>query len=148
MESRKDQLLFSTDKSLLQLEVIHPYLSQESYWAQNLPVEILERSISNSLCFGVYDNGRQIAFARIISDFATFAWLADVFVLESHRGKGISKWMMENITTMPELQGLRKWMLGTRDAHGLYEKYGFTPLKNPGRFMEKHNPDVYQLSDS
>lgn len=142
-EDTRNGLLFSTDKTLLQLQVIHDFLSRESYWAQNLPLEVLQRSIANSLCFGVYDNGAQVAFARVVTDQATFAYLADVFVLRSHRGRGISRWMMEQITAMPALQGLRRWMLGTRDAHALYAKFGFTPLKSPDRFMELHNPLVY-----
>jgi GNAT superfamily N-acetyltransferase len=139
--SREDYLI-STDKALLDLKVIHDFLSQ-SYWAAGIPVEIVQSSIANSLCFGVYKGSRQIGFARIITDFATFAYLADVFILEEFRGQGLSKWLMEIIVSHPDLQGLRRWMLATRDAHELYRRYGFNEINIPERWMEKHFPDVY-----
>jgi GNAT superfamily N-acetyltransferase len=104
----------------------------------------VERGIANSLCFGVYEGDNQVGFARIISDFATFAYLADVFIIESHRGRGLSKFLMECIVKHSDLQGLRRWVLGTRDAHGLYAQYGFKPLAKPDRYMEIHDPEVYK----
>ena len=133
---------FSTDKEKLDIDVIHGFLSQ-SYWAKNIPVEIVKRSIENSLCFGVYYSDKQIGFARVISDFASFGYLADVFILESHRGKGLSKKLMEQIMAHPQLQGLRRFCLGTRDAHKLYEQFGFNVIKNPERFMEILHTDFY-----
>jgi GNAT superfamily N-acetyltransferase len=141
-QARREDYLISTDHALLDVEVIHNYLRQ-SYWAADIPVEIVRRSIANSLCFGVYKNAGQIGFARIISDYATFAYLADVFILEPFRGQGLSKWLMEMIISHPQLQGLRKWMLATRDAHELYRKFGFTGIKNPDNCMEIYFPDIY-----
>jgi GNAT superfamily N-acetyltransferase len=141
-EARKSEYRISTDKSLIDLVVIHDFLSQ-SYWAKGIPREIVRRSIANSLCFGVYKEEQQIGFARIISDYATFAYLADVFILEPFRGQGLSKWLMEMIVSHPQLQGLRKWMLGTRDAHELYRKFGFESIKSPEALMEKFIPDIY-----
>jgi len=143
---KKDQYLVSTDLSLLNIDVIHNYLSKESYWAKNIPREIVERSISNSLCFGLYEKGKQVGFARLVTDKATFAYLADVFILEEYRGKGLAKWLMEAIQAHPELQALRRWMLGTRDAHSLYEQFGWTVLDEDTRkrFMQRHFKDVYQ----
>ncbi len=132
----------STDKSKLNIDVIHSFLTT-SYWAQGIPRATVERCIQNSLCFGAYCDDEQIGFARVISDYTTFAYLADVFVIEAHRGKGVSKMIMDEVIRHPQLQGLRRFVLGTRDAHGLYVKYGFTPLKAPDRWMEIHNPDVY-----
>ncbi len=114
-----------------------------SYWAKGIPPATVERSLAHSLCFVLLDGERQVGFARVISDHATIAYLGDVFVLAEYRGRGLSKWLMECITRHPELQGLRRWILATRDAHGLYEKFGFTPLKAPEFFMERHDPDVY-----
>lgn len=127
----------STDKSFLDLSLIHKYLSEESYWARGIPFDKVKRSVENSLCFGIYLEAEQVGFARIISDHATFAYLADVFVLQAHRGKGLSKMMMEKIRTHPELQGLRRWMLATADAHGLYRQFGFEVIDSPEHFMEK-----------
>jgi len=131
-----------TDKTRLDLDVIHGFL-QQSYWAAGIPREVVERSIEHSLCFGVYVDGAQAGFARIISDYATFAYLADVFVLEAFRGQGLSKRLMETIVGHPRLRGLRRWSLATRDAHGLYAQFGFTPLASPARYMERADPDVY-----
>jgi N-acetylglutamate synthase-like GNAT family acetyltransferase len=134
----------SDDKSCLDLDVIHRYLSEESYWAQGIPREVVARSIANSLCFGIYErDGAQVGFARLITDRATYAYLADVFVLASHRGKGLSKRLMETIIAHPDVQGLRRWTLATRDAHELYARYGFTPIAKPDRLMERHAPNVY-----
>lgn len=126
----------SDDKSLLQIDIIHNYLKQ-SYWSEGIPKEIVERSIVGSMCFGIYHNNAQVGFARVISDKATFAYLADVFILKEHRKQGLSKRLMEFILTHPDLQELRGWLLGTKDAHGLYEQFGFTELPEPKRYMRK-----------
>ncbi len=120
MEYRRGEFLISTSRELLDLDVIHGFLTN-CYWAKGIPREIVLRSIEHSLCFGVYEgSGAQIGFARVVSDFATVAYLGDVFVLESHRGRGLSKWLMECVVQHPRLQNLRRWILLTRDAHGLY----------------------------
>ncbi|WP_153796909.1 GNAT family N-acetyltransferase [Foetidibacter luteolus] len=141
----KDGYSISTNPAKLDIAVIHQYLSVESYWAQNIPLHIVEKSIANSLCFGLYHNNGQIGFARLVTDKATFAYLADVFVLEPHRGKGLSKWLVQSIHAHPELQTLRRWMLGTKDAHGLYEQFGWKLLDEGAakRFMQRHNGAVY-----
>jgi|SRR5579863_3462027 len=145
VESRRGEFLISTDASRLNLDVIHGFLTN-CYWAKGIPREVVARSIEHSLCFGVYDgDGAQVGFARVVSDFATVAYLGDVFVLESHRGLGLSKWMMECILQHPAVQNLRRWVLLTRDAHGLYSQFGFTPVKAPERYMELHRPDVYEI---
>lgn len=136
--------LISTDKNKLQTDVIHQYLNKESYWAANIPLETVVRCIQGSICFGIYENEKQVGFARVVSDTGSFAYLADVFILNEHRGKGLSKWLMQVILAHPNLQGLRRWMLATRDAHTLYAQFGFTSLDNPDRFMQLHNPDVYK----
>ncbi len=130
-----NSLNISTDKSLLDIEVIYNFLSL-SYWAKGRPLSILKKSINNSLCFGVYLDNKQVGFARVVSDYATFAYLADVFILEEHRGKGLSKKLVTAILENPELKTIRRWMLATKDAHDLYSKFGFRLLKNPERFME------------
>jgi N-acetylglutamate synthase-like GNAT family acetyltransferase len=145
MEWRRGDYSISTDRSRLDREVIHAFL-RESYWARGISREVVDRSIENALCFGLYEGAQQIGFARIISDFVTFAYLADVFVLEAHRGRGLGQWLMEVIRAHPELQGLRRWMLATKDAHGLYRKFGFLPLEKPERIMEIVVADVYRGS--
>lgn len=132
-----------TDPSRLDLDVIHGFLST-CYWARGIPRDTVARSIDHSLCFGAYSGDRQIGFARVVTDYATFAWIADVFVTEGQRGTGVSRALMDAIVAHPRLQGLRRWMLATRDAHGLYAKYGFKLLAAPERFMEVHDPEVYQ----
>jgi len=132
----------SLDPGRLDLDLIHGFLSQ-TYWARGIPREIVERAVRNSLCFGLYEGERQVGFARVITDEATFAYLADVFVIESHRGRGLAKVLIAAVVAEPRLQGLRRWMLATRDAHSLYARFGFEPLAVPGRFMELHAPDVY-----
>ncbi|HEX6095326.1 MAG TPA: GNAT family N-acetyltransferase [Thermoanaerobaculia bacterium] len=119
----------------MDVDTIHRYLSEESYWAANIPRDVVERSIAHSLCFGAFDGDVQVGFARAITDRATFAYLADVFVLPSHRGRGIAKRLMEAVLAHPELQGLRRWQLITRDAHALYAQFGFVPLETPERHM-------------
>lgn len=131
-----DGILYSSDKKLLQLNVIHAYLSQESYWSQGIPEEIVRKSIEGSLCFAAYHENKQIAFARVVTDKATFAYLADVFVIEAYRKKGVSKNLMQFIMECEEIKGIRKFMLATRDAHSLYEKFGFKKLEIPDNVME------------
>lgn len=126
----------SDDKTKLQIEVIYQYLSEEAYWCKGIPMEVVQRSIEGSMCFGVYFKNEQVGFARLITDKATFGYLADVFILEPHRGKGLSKAMMAFILAHPELQGLRRWMLITGDAHGLYKQFGFKLAVHPERIME------------
>jgi GNAT superfamily N-acetyltransferase len=140
------EYVISTDKSKLNIDIIHTFLTN-CYWAKGIPRSLVEKCIANSLCFGAHLNDEQIGFARIVSDFSTFAYLADVFVLEEHRGKGVSRMMMDEIIKHPQLQGLRRFMLATKDAHGLYEKYGFVVTKNPERMMEIVNADVYLKKD-
>lgn len=140
----KDNYCISTDRTKLDMNAIHNFLSTQSYWCPNIPFEKVKKSIENSLNFGLYFKDQQIGFARIISDFSTVAYLADVYVLPEHRGKGLSKWMMQVIMSHPELQGLRRWMLLTADAHGLYKQFGWTQVANPDRYMELHNKNVYQ----
>lgn len=142
MEWKRDSFTISTEKAKLDREAIHAFLT-ESYWARGIPRETVDRSIENSLCFGLYDGDRLVGFARVISDRATFGYLADVFVLESHRGRGLATWFMETVMSHPDLRGIRRWMLVTRDAHGLYRKVGFTDLSHPARIMEKLLPDPY-----
>lgn len=139
----KEGFEISTDKSKLDLPVIYQYLSGESYWAKNIPLELIQKSIEGSICFGVYHHGKQIGYARMITDCATFGYLADVFILESYRGKGLSKWLMEEITNYPAFQPLRRWMLATRDAHGLYKQFGFTELDKPERIMQRLKINPY-----
>ncbi len=129
--------VISTDQDRLDYSVIYDYLCKTSYWAAGRPMHVIRKSMRRSLPFGLYKGDRQIGFARVVSDYATFAWVADVFILEEFRGQGLSKWLMEVIVSHPELQGLRRWMLATRDAHGLYQQYGFTALANPARIMER-----------
>jgi GNAT superfamily N-acetyltransferase len=140
----QDSYLVSTDPELLDLSMIHAWLSQESYWASGIPFGVVEQAIRHSLNFGLYHEGRQIGFARAITDQATFAYLADVFVLEAYRGRGLSKWLMSCIMDCPALQGLRRFMLMTRDAHSLYTRFGFGPIKDATKAMEITRPGLYQ----
>ena len=166
-QSRRGEFLISTDPARLDLDVIHGFLTN-CYWAKGIPREVVARSIEHSLCFGIYHVEEQefpglataarpgapqvrlaqVGFARVISDFATIAYLGDVFVLEAYRGRGLSAWMMECIVQHPQLQGLRRWILLTRDAHELYAKFGFTPVKSPGSYMELHRADIYQVRET
>jgi len=138
----RDTFTVTSDPAKLDRAVIAEFLAS-SYWAKGIPAATVEKSLERSLCFALLDGERQIGFARVISDQATIAYLGDVFVLPEYRGKGLAKWLIECVVSHPELQGLRRWILATRDAHGLYEKFGFTPLKRPEFFMELHNPNVY-----
>lgn len=135
--------VISTDPEQLDIEVIHGFLAR-SYWSSDIPREFVERAIRNSLCFGLYAEDAQIGFARVISDYACFAYLADVFVLEEWRGRGLSKFMMECIRSHPDLQNLRRWMLATADAHGLYKQFGFESIGRPERLMEITDVGIYQ----
>jgi GNAT superfamily N-acetyltransferase len=148
MELRKDGYLISTDRSKLDPGYIHDYLCNHSYWAAGIPLRTVKKSFEGSFCFGLYDQQKQIGFARVITDCATYGWLADVFIDEHYRGRSLSKWLLETILSHPELQGFRRWMLGTRDAQGLYAQFGFKPLENPERVMHKHDPDVYHRSQT
>jgi GNAT superfamily N-acetyltransferase len=141
-------ILFSSDKALLQPEVIHRYLSTESYWAQGIPMKIVLDAIKGSECFGAYSEGKQIAFARVTTDGATFAYLQDVFVLEEFRAKGISKHLIEFIMSQLPVKQFRRFMLATKDSHSLYEKFGFKSIIEPERFMELHIFKDYQQLDS
>ena len=145
---REGDLLISNDKVLLDRALIYGFLSQHSYWAQNVPREIVERAIEHSLCFGIYRSGRQVGFARVVTDLATFAWLADVFVVENERGHGLSKKLVAAVQAHPQLQGLRRFILATLDAHGLYAQFGFQPIKNAERFMEIFQPNVYKQQEN
>jgi GNAT superfamily N-acetyltransferase len=142
MEWTRDHFTITCDPARLDLDVIHGFLSQ-SYWAQGIPRETVARSLNGSLCFALLHNGTQVGFARVISDGATIAYLGDVFVLPEYRGRGLSTWLMDCVTSHPDLQGMRRWILATSDAHGLYARFGFTALKRPDIFMERHNPNVY-----
>ena len=145
-ECREGEYVVSTDATRLDLDVVHGFLAG-SYWSKGIPRETVARAIENSVCFGVYaSSGAQVGFARVITDFATFAYIADVFVLESHRGHGLGKLLMECIKQHPKLQGLRRWTLSTKDAHGLYAQFGFTPLNWPDRYMEIFRPGMYETT--
>jgi len=137
----------STDAARLNLDLIHQYLAEESYWATGRSPDTVARSIRHSLSFGIYRGSDQVGFARIVTDYATFAWVADVFVLPEHRGRGLSKWLMEVIIAHPQLQGFRRWVLSTKDAHGLYEKFGFMKLHRPERWMERPDPNMKESPD-
>lgn len=141
-------VVISDDKSRLQIDIIHEFLCHQSYWAKGVPLPVVEKSIQNSLCLGAYINQKQVGFCRLITDFATFANLVDVFVIPAHRGMGISKQLLKAIMEHPELQGLRRMTLATLDAHGLYAQFGFKALKNPETFMECYCSDIYSRSAS
>jgi GNAT superfamily N-acetyltransferase len=159
--AEKNGFIISTDKHRLDIGSIHQYLSKEAYWSINIPLDIVKRSIENSVCFGMYDTnnqalpagmeglpaGRQVGFARVITDNATFGYLADVFIIKDYRGRGLSKWLMQCMLSHPELQGLRGLLLGTKDAHGLYSQFGFKPLEHPGRFMRYSSFTEYPAAD-
>ena len=142
-EWRRGEYLITTDPARVDLAVVHGYLSA-SYWAKDIPLETVRRSIEHSLNFSIYHGERQVGFARVITDFATFGYLGDVFVLESHRGRGLSKWLMELVVAHPDLQGFRRWVLLTRDAHGLYQQFGFKAIAAPERYMERWTPEAYR----
>ena len=141
MEVRRGRHLVSTDAAKLDLTVVHTYLSETSYWAKGRSFDVVQRSIRHSLCFGVYEDAHQVGFARVVTDFATFAWLCDVFILDSHQGRGLGKWLVETVLAHPELQAVSRVLLATRDAHELYRRYGgFELLPNPERWMMRTLP--------
>jgi GNAT superfamily N-acetyltransferase len=142
MEDTKQEYYVSTDRGKLQIDVIHNFL-KDSYWAKDIPIEKLKLSIENALCFGVYNGNKQVGFARVVTDYAVIGYIGDVFILEEERGKGLSKMLMQEIVRHPQLQGIRRIILATRDAHGLYSQFGFTPLVYPERWMERARPDAY-----
>lgn len=139
-----DELRISTDPADVDLDVVHGFLREHAYWCVGIPREVVEKAVANSLCFSALLGGRQVGFARVIGDRATFGYLADVFVLPEFRGRGISKALMDAVAAHPELTGLRRMLLATRDAHGLYAGYGFTPLSRPESVMERYRPDIYR----
>ena len=139
----KNEFCISTSKEKLDLDAIHEFLSTKAYWCLDIPKETVANAIQHSFCFGVYDNQKQIGFARIITDFSTIAYLGDVYILEAYRGLGLSKWLMETVMEHPKLQGLRRWILLTGDAHELYRKFGWTDIADATKWMELHNKNVY-----
>lgn len=141
---QKGEFIISTDKSRLDIEMIHRFLSNDAYWSKNIPKSVVERSIGNAFCFGVYLGNQQVGFAKVITDYATIAYLGDVFILPEWRGRGLSVWLMETIMGHPELQGLRRWILLTSDAHRLYEKFGWKQIEDPTKWMDLHDKKVYQ----
>jgi len=136
----------TTDKKKLDIKVIHDFLSNQSYWSKNISLDKVKAAIENSLNFGLFHFEKQVGYARVISDLSTVAYLGDVFVLPAHRGRGLSKWLMENVMAHSDLQGLRRWILLTGDAHGLYQKFGWRPIADPEKWMELHDPNVYAKS--
>ncbi len=144
MTTMHPDIEISTDPARLDVDLIHGFLSRSSYWAAGIPRATVARSLAGSLCFGAHAEGAQIGFARVITDRATFAYLADVFVVEAWRGRGVSKSLVAAVLAHPDLQGLRRFMLATEDAHGLYEQFGFTPLASPERWMEIARPRIYE----
>ena len=143
---QRGDFTISTDKSRLDIDVIHEFLGT-SYWAAGRSVDTIRRSIENSIPFGVYKGDQQVGFARVITDYATFAWIADVFIIDSFRGQGLGTWLMEVIIAHPDLQGFRRWVLATKDAHELYRRFGFTELKLPERWMERHDSNTQERPD-
>jgi len=143
MEWTKGDFVITTDRTKIDVSYVHWFLTH-SYWAEGIPLAIVEKSIESSICFSVVYINHQVGFARVITDQATFAYLADVFIDENFRGRGLSKWLMEIIMNHPGLQGFRRFLLATRDAHRLYAQFGFTPLTNTDRWMQVHQPDVYK----
>ena len=146
-EWQRGEFQISTDRDRLDMQTIHRFLSQQSYWAQGRKIETVQKSIDNSFPFGLYHNNTQVGFARVVTDYATFAWVADVFVLPAYRGQGLSKWLMEVILAHPQLQGFRRWVLATKDAHTLYARFGFIPLHKPERWMERPDPNMQESPD-
>ncbi|HLN99059.1 MAG TPA: GNAT family N-acetyltransferase [Pyrinomonadaceae bacterium] len=146
-EWQRDEYTISTDSTRLDVGVIHDFVSNESYWGQGRAIEVVQRALDHSLNFGLYQSDQQVGFARVVTDYATFAWIADVFVLPAHRGRGLSKWLMEVILSHPQLQGFRRWVLATKDAHSLYARFGFIPLHRPERWMERPDPNMRESPD-
>jgi GNAT superfamily N-acetyltransferase len=142
----RDGCAVSTDPARLDVTAIHDFLCNKSYWAQGVPFEVVNKALANSLCFGLYAGSEQIGLARVITDRATYLYLCDVYVLESRRGNGLGRWLIECVISHPDLQGLRRMSLVTADAHRLYAQFGFVALATPERYMEKRDPDVYRRS--
>jgi GNAT superfamily N-acetyltransferase len=142
MNWQRDSFIVTCDRARLDRALVAEFLAS-SYWAKGIPAALVETSIERSLCFALLEGNRQIGFARVISDYATIAYIVDVFVVPEYRGRGLGKWLLGCVVDHPDLQGLRRWVLATRDAHGLYEKLGFTALKRPELFMERHDPSIY-----
>ena len=144
-EWKQNEFVVATDPAKLDGAAIHAFLTR-AYWSEQIPREVIERAVHNSLCFGLFDGLVQIGLARVVTDYATFAYLCDVYVLESHRGRGLGKWLIECVMAHPQLQGLRRFNLVTRDVQGLYAPYGFKPLAKPENHMERHKPDIYKTT--
>ena len=146
-EWQRGEYAISTHDDRLDISVILDFIANQSYWGQGRSLETVQRALNNSLNFGLYKDKQQVGFARVVTDYATFAWIADVFVLPEHRGQGLSKWLMEVILSHPELQGFRRWVLATKDAHSLYARFGFIPLHRPERWMERPDPNMQESPD-
>ncbi len=146
-EWQQGDYIISTDNNRLDLRIIHDFISNQSYWAQGRPLETVQRALDHSLNFGLYKSDQQVGFARVVTDYATFGWIADVFVLSEHRGQGLSKWLMEVILSHRDLQGFRRWVLATKDAHSLYARFGFIALHRPERWMERPDPNMKEAPD-
>ena len=144
---RRDGYEVSDDAARLDREAVHRFISTQSYWALGVPRTTLDRAIDHSLCLGLYRGTAQAGFARVVTDRATFAYLCDVYVEPAHRDHGLGTWLIECVVAHPDLQGLRRFCLMTRDAHSLYAKYGFKPMPDPARFMERHDQNVYRLPE-
>lgn len=144
---QRGEYAISTDDERLDISVIHHFVSTQSYWGQGRTLETVERALKHSLNFGIFHNNELVGFGRVVTDYATFAWIADVFVLPEHRGQGLSKWLMELMLSHPDLQGFRRWVLATRDAHSLYARFGFIPLHRPERWMERPDPNMQESPD-
>ncbi len=144
-EWKQNEFVVSTDPAKLDVATVHAFLTR-AYWSEQIPQKVIERAVRNSLCFGLFDGSAQVGLARVVTDYATFAYLCDVYVLESHRGRGLGKWLIECVMVHPQLQGLRRFNLVTRDAHGLYAPHGFQPLAKPENHMERHKPDIYKTT--
>jgi len=144
---QRDGYTISTERARLDLALIHDFICNHSYWGRGRAREVVERSIENSMPFGVYHGNHQVGFARIVTDYATFAWVADVFIVPEHRGRGLGTWLMEIIIAHPQLQGFRRWVLSTKDAHSLYERFGFIKLHRPERWMERRDPNMKEAPD-
>ncbi len=143
VEYQRQEYTISTDKARLDVNLVHGFLSTESYWAKGIPLEVVQKELENSLCFGVYHGQEQVGFGRIVTDYAAIAYLADIFILPAERGKGLGKWLIAAMLQHPDLQVLRAWLLTTKDAQGLYAQYGFQPIKHPENQMELRFPNRY-----
>lgn len=141
-EWQRGEYTISTNNDRLNIQLVHDFISNQSYWGQGRKIETVQRALENSLNFGLYKKNQQIGFARVVTDYCTFAWLADVFVIDDYRGQGLSKWLMEVIMSHPQLAGMRRWVLATRDAHGLYRQFGFAEMMQPERWMERFDENA------